>query len=64
MSIGERNTGEDVPFVNHVKSLGVIFDKRITWRLHIKMIEAMAFRIFNTVYSLLKKMSDYALTLK
>jgi hypothetical protein len=26
-------------FVNGVKYLGVIFDKRMTWRLHIEMIE-------------------------
>jgi hypothetical protein len=38
----ERN----IPFVNHVKYLGVIFDKRITWRLHIEMIEAKAFGTF------------------
>jgi hypothetical protein len=30
--------GQNIPFVNHVKHLGVI-DKRITWRLHIEMIE-------------------------
>jgi hypothetical protein len=34
------------PFVNHVKYLGVIFDKRITWRMHIEMIEAKDFRTF------------------
>jgi hypothetical protein len=27
--------GQNIPFVNHVKYLGVIFDKRITWRLNI-----------------------------
>jgi hypothetical protein len=37
----------------YVKYL-VIFDKRIAWRLHIKMIEAKAFRTFITVYSLFK----------
>jgi hypothetical protein len=31
---------------SNVKYLGVIFDKRITWRLHIEMIEAKAFRTF------------------
>jgi hypothetical protein len=36
--------GRNIPFVNHVKYLGVIFDKRITWRLHIEMIEAKTFR--------------------
>jgi hypothetical protein len=34
--------GQNIPFVNHVKYL----DKRITWRLHIEMIEAKAFRTF------------------
>jgi hypothetical protein len=46
--------GRNIPFVNNVKYLGVIFDKRITWRLHIEMIEAKAFRTF-TPYS---KVSD------
>jgi hypothetical protein len=46
--------GRNIPFVHHVKYLGVIFDKRITWRLHIEMIEAKAFRAFIRVYSLLK----------
>jgi hypothetical protein len=34
--------GCNIPFINHVKYLGIIFDKRITWRLHIEMIEAKA----------------------
>jgi hypothetical protein len=38
--------GRNVPFVHHVTYVGVIFDKRITWRLHIEMIEAKAFRTF------------------
>jgi hypothetical protein len=38
--------GRNIPFVNNVKYLGVIFDKRITWRLHIEIIEAKAFRTF------------------
>jgi hypothetical protein len=33
-------------FVNSVKYLGVIFDRRVTWRLHIELIEAKAFRTF------------------
>jgi hypothetical protein len=37
-----------VTFVNHVKYLGVISDKRITWRLHIEVIEAKVFRTFIT----------------
>jgi hypothetical protein len=46
--------GRIIPFVNDIKYLGVIFDKKITWRLHIQMIEAKAFRTFITVYSLFK----------
>jgi hypothetical protein len=38
--------GRDIPFVNSIKYLGVIFDKRVTWRLHLEMIEAKAFRTF------------------
>jgi hypothetical protein len=34
--------GQNVSFVSHVKCLGVIFDKRIAWKLHIEMIEAKA----------------------
>jgi hypothetical protein len=32
--------GRNIPVVNNVKYLGVIFDKRITSSLHIEMIEA------------------------
>jgi hypothetical protein len=46
--------GQNIPFVNHVKYLGVIFDKRITWRLHIEMIEAKAFRTFIRIYFLFR----------
>jgi hypothetical protein len=46
--------GTNIPFVNNVKYLGVIFDSKITWRLHIEMIEANAFRTFIIVYSLFK----------
>jgi hypothetical protein len=45
---------EGIIFVNHVKYLGVIFDKRITWRLQLEMTEAKAFRTFIRIYSLLK----------
>jgi hypothetical protein len=47
--------GRNIPFVNHVKYLGVIFDNRITWRLHLEMIEAKAFRTFTRIYSLFKR---------
>jgi hypothetical protein len=46
--------GWNIPFVNYVKYLGVIFDKSITWGLHIEMIEAKAFRTFVRIYSLFR----------
>jgi hypothetical protein len=46
--------GWNICFLNHIKYLGVIFDKRIKWRLHIEMIEAKAFRTFIRIYSLFK----------
>jgi hypothetical protein len=46
--------GWNIPFVNHVRYLGVVFGKRITWKLHIEMIEVKAFRIFIRIYSLFK----------
>jgi hypothetical protein len=46
--------GRNMPFVNHAKYLGVIFDKRTTYRLHIEMIEAKTFRTFIRIYSLFK----------
>jgi hypothetical protein len=46
--------GINIPFVNNAKYLGVIFDKKITWRLHIEIIEAKAFRTFIRTYSLFK----------
>jgi hypothetical protein len=46
--------GRNTLFVNSVKYICVIFDKNVTLRLHIQMIEAMAFRIFIRVYYLFK----------
>jgi hypothetical protein len=46
--------GKYIPFVNSAKYLGVIFDRKITWRWHIEMIEAKAFRTFIRTYSLFK----------
>jgi hypothetical protein len=40
------SNGRNIPFVNHIKHLGVVFDKRIAWRLHIELTEAKGFRIF------------------
>jgi hypothetical protein len=44
--------GRNISFVNSAKYLGVLFDKRMTWRLCIEMIEAKAFRTFIRIYSL------------
>jgi hypothetical protein len=41
-------------FENHIKYLGVIFDKRIIWRLLLETTEAKAFRTSIRAYSLLK----------
>jgi hypothetical protein len=38
--------GRDILQYSHVKYLGVVFGKRITWRLHIETIEVNAFRTF------------------
>jgi hypothetical protein len=46
--------GRNIPFVYHAKYLGVIFEKKMTWRLHIEMTDAKAFRTFIRIYSLLK----------
>jgi hypothetical protein len=35
--------GWNIPFIIHVKYLVLIFDKRITWRLHTEVIEVKAF---------------------
>jgi hypothetical protein len=46
--------GPNIPFVNQIKYLGVIFDKKITWRSHIEIIKAKAFGTFTRIYSLYK----------
>jgi hypothetical protein len=38
--------GWNITFVNHLKYLSVIFDKRIALRLYIEVIEAKAIRIY------------------
>jgi hypothetical protein len=47
--------GRNIPSVNQVKYLDVVFDRKITWRFHIEMIDAKAFRTFIRVYSLFQK---------
>jgi hypothetical protein len=37
--------GQHIPFVNSVKYLGVIFDNKITWRLHIR-VETVATKAY------------------
>jgi hypothetical protein len=46
--------GQNITSVNSVKYLDVIFDKKVTWILHIEMIEARAFRTFVRIYYLFK----------
>jgi hypothetical protein len=46
--------GRNIPFVNSAKYLGLIFDKKVTWRLHKEIIEAKAFRTFIRLYSLFR----------
>jgi hypothetical protein len=50
LTLNRRN----IPFVNSAKYLGVVCDRRVTWRLHIEMIEAKALRTFIRLYSLFK----------
>jgi hypothetical protein len=45
--------GRNIPFVNHVKYLGVILDKMILWRLQIEIIETKAFRTVQNIYKTL-----------
>jgi hypothetical protein len=45
----------NIPFVNHVKYVAVIFGKRSIWRQHIEMTETKAFRTFIRIYSLFKR---------
>jgi hypothetical protein len=44
----------NTPFVNQVRYINVIFDRNITWRIHIQMIEIKVFRIFVRVYFLFR----------
>jgi hypothetical protein len=46
--------GWNIPFVNSVKYLGLISDKRMICRLHIETIECKAFRTFIRLYSLFR----------
>jgi hypothetical protein len=46
--------GRNIPFVNSVKYLRVIFDSRMTWRLHIEKIAAMASGTYIRTYSIFR----------
>jgi hypothetical protein len=46
--------GRNISFVNSLKYVGVIFNKKIIWSLRIQTIKTEAFRTFITLYSLSK----------
>jgi hypothetical protein len=46
--------GRNIPFVNSAKHLGVILDRKVTWRLHVEMAQAKAFRTFIRLYPLFR----------
>jgi hypothetical protein len=46
--------GRNIPFVNSVKYLGVTFDRRMTWRLHIEKTAAKALCTYVRTYSIFK----------
>jgi hypothetical protein len=46
--------GRNISYANNVKYLGVIFDKKIAWRLHIEIITNKAFRTYISLCSLFK----------
>jgi hypothetical protein len=52
--------GRNIPFVNSVKYLGVIFDKKIIWNLHIETVQTKAFKIL--VYYIPPLKSDQLVT--
>jgi hypothetical protein len=49
--------GRNIPFVNSIKYVGVIFDRRMTWRLHIEKTAAKALGTYIRTYSIFKKTS-------
>jgi hypothetical protein len=53
--IRSRNLkGRQIPFTNHVKYIGAIFDKIITWKIYTETIGTKALRIFLSIYPNLK----------
>jgi hypothetical protein len=47
--------GQDIPFVNNTAYLGVNFDRRMRWRLHIETNVDKALRKYLRNYSVLKR---------
>jgi hypothetical protein len=43
--------GQNILFANSVQYFVVIFNKKITWRLHLETVETKAFRLYITIYS-------------
>jgi hypothetical protein len=46
--------GLNIPFVKDVRYLGVIFDRKITWRPHTDLVVTKALRTFVQIYILMK----------
>jgi hypothetical protein len=46
--------GRNIPLVNSVEYLGVIFDRRMTWRLHIEKMTAKALGTYIRTYSIFR----------
>jgi hypothetical protein len=46
--------GRHIPFTNHVKYLGVIFYKKLVWKLCTEMIATKALHAFFSIYPILK----------
>jgi hypothetical protein len=50
----QLNGWDIIPFVNNVTYLGITFDRRMTWRLHIERTLTKALRTYLRTYSLFK----------
>jgi hypothetical protein len=46
--------GQDILFVNNIMYLGDTFDRRMTWRLHIKRTVAKALRTYSDLFPIQK----------
>jgi hypothetical protein len=46
--------GRHIPFTNHMKYLGIIVDKKLTWKLHTETVATKALCIFLSIYPILK----------